>query len=124
MRIILAAAPFFTIPILFFIKLVTVPGAIDKETRASIPSIPSREPDGIYQFGQLVGRAIGAKRVRGAYYFDAIEDIYGFDPDREFEYRNVVLYNNMTNNPVTKDVTDTGVIYRPVLGWISRERNG
>ncbi|MEH6790953.1 hypothetical protein [Parasphingorhabdus sp.] len=99
-------------------KLFTVPIAMTNEARKLITVTPDREPDGIYQFGELVGRAVGIERMTGAYWFEKIIDVGGFDPEREFEYGNVVLYNNATvNKPVLIDET-----YYRVLGGLVRER--
>lgn len=61
---------------------------------AQIPkAIPTRDPDGLYQLGQLVG-SVGPARIdqgNGTVEFDGVRSAGNLNPNAEVEYRDFVL---------------------------------
>jgi hypothetical protein len=66
----------------------------DKKVAESLqrPSTPSRDPDGLYQFDQLVATTVGGRIDRGnsLFTFQAIKSAGNLDAQREVEYRDFV----------------------------------
>lgn len=57
------------------------------------PPPPARDPDGVYQHNRLVGRVVASvvDLGRSEARFERINATGDFDPDRELEYRDLVL---------------------------------
>ena len=69
--------------------------AIEKMTKpvATAPIKPTRDPDGIYQNENLVGKVMGARITLNdsKVYFEQIENAGNLDTKKNFEYRDYVL---------------------------------
>jgi hypothetical protein len=68
--------------------------SIDKMTKPVSESIrPARDPDALYQNGNVVGKVAGARITLNdsKVYFEQIEDAGNLDTKRTFEYRDYVL---------------------------------
>lgn len=96
------AVPAAILAAIFLWKLITVPLAMAREAVAAQETAEAeleqarqqnRDPDGIYQHGQLVGRVILAEVSPGTSFarFQRIEGAVNFDESKPFDYRNWVL---------------------------------
>lgn len=76
------------------------------------PEAP-RNPDGIYQHGEIVGNTVGARRLPNTswYHFDQINADGNFDPDSEFEYREWALILE-GKAPVMSGRNERGAFYQ------------
>lgn len=100
-RVLAAVAPFLMFPILYLWKLATVPVAQYGELQAKIAALeaqaaaqaPVRDPDGVYQLGERVGRVVNpdVKLHEGTIFFPRIIEANQLNLDAGFEWRNFTL---------------------------------
>jgi hypothetical protein len=74
----------------------TLQQQLEHRGQQQAPSVPVRDPDGIYQFGVQVGSVQGPQvdESHGTISFGAIVGAVKLNTDRDFEYRDLVLRIN------------------------------
>jgi hypothetical protein len=101
-------------------KLDELKQAVEALTQPPRAAPPSRNPDGIYQNGDLIGLAI-APRIslnESKIYFQEIQNATNLDRAKPFVYRDFILHMISASNYSASLITPTGVatgVYRNVV---------